>query len=498
MMRALLQITNLRHHWRTMVAIWVFVFGGIAIYALTAPDTYRSAGTLYVRLGRENVSVDPTANFGQGQMSALPMTRENEINTVVESLRSRTLLEQVVDDIGAEVILKDQKRIIDYIRTPSMPQREYAIMRLEKMVKVAARRKSNLVGVSVDARNAEVARLAANSLVNRFVTFHRDLNRNPKAHQFFENQANLLKDQLHVTENELTDLRNRVQVSAPEEQRQMLLRRLSDLDREIHLANTEIEQARTAISVLGGQKENQAEHRVQETAVVANQAKSGMRERLYELEMREKLLAARFSDKHPELIQVREQYEQARKSYDNEKDDRTNVTKGRNRAHEQTELTLLERQAELAELETRRAALAPQIAALQKQLSELNEADMKLTRLERQRDIQADSFTKYAHSLEQTRIDESLRSNQISNISVADAPAHSYKPISPDRPLLIALGAAAATILAAAFAVAIEQWPSQRPEASHGTVHGPGHGTGNGAGNGQSRQYYLEAEPEHV
>src|SRR6185369_7902508 len=63
-----------------------------------------SQSKLLLRLGRENVVLDPTATFGQTAVS-VPQSRENEINSALEVLKSRPLIEQVVDSVGPGAIL---------------------------------------------------------------------------------------------------------------------------------------------------------------------------------------------------------------------------------------------------------------------------------------------------------------------------------------------------------------------------------------------------------
>ena len=89
-------------HWRLGAA----VFAALAIVAfigtLLMPRTYYSEARLFVRFGREN-QVDPTASGGQ--MVALYESRESEINSLIEILRSRAILDRVVAELGPEYVL---------------------------------------------------------------------------------------------------------------------------------------------------------------------------------------------------------------------------------------------------------------------------------------------------------------------------------------------------------------------------------------------------------
>src|SRR4051812_28860520 len=81
------------------------VVAATLLIAFVSPRAYRSQAKLFVRLGRENATLDPTATFGQTPVVAMPQSRENEINTAVEILKSPVLLEKVIDAVGPRAIL---------------------------------------------------------------------------------------------------------------------------------------------------------------------------------------------------------------------------------------------------------------------------------------------------------------------------------------------------------------------------------------------------------
>src|SRR5258708_17214696 len=106
------------------------VFGAVlflvVVFILLSSRAYRSTAKLFVRLGRENVTLDPTATFGQTPVVAVPPTRENEINSVVEILRTRALLEEVVDRVGPAAILGEGDLLPPRKQPPPREDRESA------------------------------------------------------------------------------------------------------------------------------------------------------------------------------------------------------------------------------------------------------------------------------------------------------------------------------------------------------------------------------------
>ena len=92
-------------HKGKMILFALVVMGGTVLGTVFGPHTYRSEAKLLVRLWRENTTVDPTATLGQAPVVAVPIARENEINSILEELTSRNLIVRVVDSVGPEAIL---------------------------------------------------------------------------------------------------------------------------------------------------------------------------------------------------------------------------------------------------------------------------------------------------------------------------------------------------------------------------------------------------------
>src|SRR5262245_26229393 len=140
-----------------------------------AERLYRSEAKMFVRPGRESVTVDPIVTNGQ----AVTMTdaRESEINGIAEMLHSRALLEKVVDQLRAETILEKEpgsKSLGDYLepldRVNLNPAKVYslrdkAIRRMTKNLRILTSKKSSIVTVSYEARDPALAKDALENLL---------------------------------------------------------------------------------------------------------------------------------------------------------------------------------------------------------------------------------------------------------------------------------------------------------------------------------------------
>ena len=87
------------------------VLAGTILFTIFVPRKFHSEGKLYLRLGRENATLDPTATLGENSIVAIPQSRENEINSVADMVQSRVLLEKVVDKLSPAVVLEEEEAV---------------------------------------------------------------------------------------------------------------------------------------------------------------------------------------------------------------------------------------------------------------------------------------------------------------------------------------------------------------------------------------------------
>src|SRR3989304_8232729 len=83
-----------RHKWK-VVLFFLAVMVTVTVGTLLTPKSYQSEAKIMVRLGRESVSLDPTATTGS--VISVGQSRENEVKSGLGILKSKDLVEKVVD-----------------------------------------------------------------------------------------------------------------------------------------------------------------------------------------------------------------------------------------------------------------------------------------------------------------------------------------------------------------------------------------------------------------
>jgi len=171
-----------------------------AVAAMTfLPRSYVSEAMIFVKLGRETVSLDPTATTGS-TISVLD-TRDNEINSIRDMLYSRGIMERVVDRIGPEIILGDAELTDevkerdplekDYLNSP----RQQAIKALVEDTYVVSTRKSSVLILHAEASSPELAQRILKEYLDVYQTMHTSAHQTPESNGFFQQQSQLLRRQ---------------------------------------------------------------------------------------------------------------------------------------------------------------------------------------------------------------------------------------------------------------------------------------------------------------
>jgi len=454
----------MRHKWKASCFFIVTMLAATA-YAIYAPS-YRSEAKLFVKLGRENAGLDATTTLGQTPSVAVPLGREEEINTEVEVLGTDSLLLKVIDKIGPRAILGQTDKaqipsgefaqISQFINSAdatveswsqrvglatSLTPRERAMYRLKKQINVEPVKKTNVIVVTHEGPRPEVSQQVVSTLIDFYLDEHASLNRTRGARGFMDAQATALKGQLAQLENKLRDLKNKTGLASPAEQRQLLVTQIGHLEDEAKTIKAQVAAAqaegRELTTQMAGISETQP---LSKDSGHPNVAADGMRQQLYTLQMREKELASRVTDRDEELKLVREQVASAKKIVDALAPERTQTTVGRNQLFEEGRLAQFRQRTSLASLGAKASVVQSQLVEAKQQLKTLNGQEVQIAQLQREIQLLEANYRKYSDSLEQARMDEALEKQRISNINVAQAPTLSRQPVRPRKLIAMLLG----------------------------------------------------------
>jgi polysaccharide biosynthesis transport protein len=105
-------------------------------------------------------------------------------------------------------------------------------------------------------------------------------------------------------------------------------------------------------------------------------------------------------------------------------------------------------------LQAKIPVLKQELAELQSEAIKVDDAESKITDLQRKKQMLEDNYQNFAASLEQVRIDETLGPGRVSNISAVEAPTPPFKDMSKQiKAMLLMIGGGIVTGLAWAFLI---------------------------------------------
>ncbi len=454
----------LSRHKKKAVSVFLLAVGTATLAAFLLPKSYRSEAKLFVRLGRENATLDTTVSPGREPVVAIPMSRENEINSLVEVLRSRAMLEKVVDGIGSQAILQPpaeptpnrldapgavasrQKQSNN--ETPnaeslvSLPaEHEKAIQMLQQRVSVVPTRNSTVIGVICMGPSPQWAQRIVDELVELYLAEHIRLNRSEGSLDFFAAQMVQLRQELMDKELKLRDVKSATGIASPIDQQKAIVQQITELHDEMALAERGFAVSCEKVQQLQSQLNNLPEKQVtSSTEGLPNEGTDLMRNELYRLRLQREAAAAKYTQNHPMMHQAEEQLAEAQRVINQQEASRTQVTTANSRPYEETRLSLLKEQSEMASWQTKKSTLATQLADAQRDLREFNKNELTIAQLQRDVDLARTNYQAYAASAERARIDLALENQHMSNISVVQPATYETKPIGPRKAVILGLG----------------------------------------------------------
>jgi uncharacterized protein involved in exopolysaccharide biosynthesis len=462
--------------WRHKRKIVTVALAGIAltlVYLSLVPRRYQSHAKLLVRIGWENVTLDPTATTGE--FLAIAESRESGVHAVEELITSRFLAEKIVDQFAPAVILEKSSgggalsdRLawlndfnLNPLRVYSL--RDKAVKALQENLGIRTGKKSNVVSVSYIAKDPQLAREVLDALLKAAQEDHVRVHRTRGSQQFFQSQRALLQADLLEKEQQLCRFKDEHNLVSLSTQRDTQVALIGSLQADFLRAKAEQSAVQAELDLRRRQLRDQPALIVTEQTMDQPQtAKQTLREKLYDLEVKEQELAALFKDNSPQLVQIRTQIAEARRIANQEKAT-TETKRGVSQTHQAAELALQEREAQLIALAARTESLEGKISAATAELKKLNAGELELTRMERELELTRASYRKYSENLEQARIDQEIEEAKISSLSLMQPPTWSETPVSPQPLATLALGGVLSIVASLGVALLAERRLAARP-----------------------------------
>ena len=445
---------------RRLLLTFFCVLAAVIVLAALRGPAYSSRMAILVNQERLDplVSTEATSQILTPQT---PVTPE-EINSEVELLSSRDVLEQVVlangmdrpvDGFSLSKLLHPHQTREDRIAR--------AVKMLAKQIKIANIKNSNLIEVSYKSSDPQRAYGVLKSLGDLYVAKHVAVHRPAGSYEFFARETQKYHDDLEAAEVKLRNFSRQNSVAAPDEQRTQLAAQVANSVGLLHGAEQTIAADEDRIKDDRKQMKKTSPRLARlQTSAAADKLLDQLNETLLSLQTRRTALLTRYDPSYPLVQDLDQQISQT-----------TAAIAQAEKSHYSTESTDMDPTFEaLREDESRaqadRAAQVATLAATKRSIQQMeaqmvNLDQLSLSQQDLQREAKADesNYLLYLAKREQERTTNALDATRIANVAIAVPPAIPVLPVF-SWPVILFIGLCSATVLSIGSAYAADYFDS--------------------------------------
>jgi polysaccharide biosynthesis protein PslE len=440
-----------RHKWK-MLLFFVAVVSTVTFMTMRAQKIYHSDSKLLVRLGRENMTLDPSTT---GTVVGITRSIEAEVLTELGILQSHRVLERTAVKLGSDTFANTETTateisIIQKLRnmiprstpTTQIDPLENKVLKLGGMIRVEkAGLKSNILNVTCEAPNPKEAQKILSTFVEAYLDEHVVVHSTSGSFDFITSHSSNLKDDLLKLDNQIQELKETSNLSNYDAELQIRLTQIGSTRDRISTAQSDLEGSKARISELVAALADLPETLLSETVTgLPNATADRMRERLYTLKLQEQDMLSKYSEDSRQVEDIRRQIKAAEDILNQEDTTRTQLTHRVSTIRDRVEQDMMIEQANKSSFEAQIVALSESLNKAEKELQNCNKAGTQIKRLERELALKLTNYRNYSESLEKARIDKAMETDKISNISILQAATLPINHIRPNKPIQIALG----------------------------------------------------------
>ena len=427
---------DLREYWdiivkkRGIVAIvFIVTVLAVTVYSLLATPIYEAFTTVIVR----ESGLSMQSMFLEGVMGGTGTA--NTAQNYMQIMKSRTILEQVSNILGSEDL------------TPRA---------LEKAITVQPIQGSDVLKISMESPEPELAQRTVNTLADVFINWNTLYQRDDRrtARLFIEVQLEGAAENLRLAEEELKAYKERERVFSLADETVAKIAQVSQLEANLTETQIAIQEVQERIGQVRASLEREDETLISSTTIAQNTFVTEYRRRLSDLEIRLSSAREKYTDRHPTIISLLAEIEDVEAKLAEEVQRVIGTeTMSVNPVHRQLYGNLIDLEVETMGLHARETALLALIAEQEKDLDLLPTRELELARLMRNAKVMEELYLLLRTRYEEARISEVM---QTADVQVIDDAILPENPVKPRVKLNIAIGIVLGLFLGVGLAFLLE------------------------------------------
>jgi len=407
------------------------------------PPIYRAETSLIVKTGREYMA----SGEGQSSTTAPTSTKQEEVNSEVAIMTNRAVIEQVINTIGLGRLYPS---LVDN-PPASGTLMDAAVVKFNKDTNVDAVKLSNVIDVSFDHTDRELATRVLNELIAVFQAKHAEVYVGNRAGAYEEGMRQDLAD-LDSLQKQRQQIKLDNRVYDIDQQRAAFISQLVDAQNHIQDLSNQATMLQTRIDYLT-KKRAGLPNTISSTNTSSNDQMAYAQNALSDLRRTETGLLARYSPNHPQVQQIEDEIRTIQTRINSLQGAFTSVKTDPDPLAQQVDQELVQDHAELVPLAAEITSYQTLAGSLKDQLRGLESADTQLRAVESKIDNLNENLKALRANYEQARALDDMDKARVVSVSQIGPAIASEKPVKPQKLLFIAGGLIIGLIMAAGVIV---------------------------------------------
>jgi uncharacterized protein involved in exopolysaccharide biosynthesis len=443
--------------------IFLGIFLGALLSGLLMPRKYEAEMKILVNRDRVDAAVTPNPDLPVVAGQVPPVTEE-DMNSEVELLKSRDLLEQVViaRGLNAENGPAWARKIegwIDTLRGAKSTQATAlarAVQTLDNRLVVDPLKKTTIIRVTYASRDPELSARVLKTLASLYEEKHAAVHRPPGTFSFFDLETEHYRNDLAAYQARLTDFSERKGLLDAPTQKQLVLQQLSQFQSEVDQDRADAYSAQERALKLKQQQNASPERQTTVVRKIDNgELLAQLHSTLLSLELKRSDMLTKYAPDYPPVLELQSQIADAKAAIaEAVRAPIEEVTTDRTPAQDWMATELSKAETDRAALEAKAVATARVVHRYQGVAQQLDSDSAAQDDLIRNVKTAEENYLLYLRKREEARISDALDRDRIVNVSLAEAATVPALPTLHLGWLLVAgLFAAGTASVGAAYAI---------------------------------------------
>ena len=443
-----------RHRFKALLA-WGLVMLCVVILYVIWPRQYSSEGRLYVKMDRNNQSVVPATS---GAQVAIQDTRETEIRSVIEIIRSHAVLDTVVDEVGADKILdsglsnvlpslsflksflSDSEGDMDKGEYDRLRKRELAAKEILENLDVYHEKKSSVLVVTARGSSPVLAQEIVRGIFKNTRKIHTRIHNVASSVDFFDEQFVAQEDALKESVAELAEFRNELGVMSVGAARDSLQNVIATLDLGLVNADINLAESKDRVTKLKEMMTTTSPKIAMPREGVEVLSFEDSRTELFKLKQERERLRQAYTSKNAKVQRVNQQITGLERELSGMTKNRTESATEPNPVYQALETSYMEARAKMAGDRARLVGLKQEKSEANVRLAELNNAEVQANEKLRKVSIAEQYLAIFTRPRGESKAMGALDASNISDVKVAQDPTLTLKHVNPKASLVLPMG----------------------------------------------------------